>query len=96
MQSIRKISLLCVADTLRRSGAGLWRCQPGLLLALAIAPAKDHFSQWHSYQQHYLSLIHDRGDAVEPASSFPAWHSSDLAAGSGRRGPLHDLPPGIE
>ena len=35
-----------------------------LLLALAIAPAKDHFSQWHSYQRHYLALIHDRGDAV--------------------------------
>jgi mono/diheme cytochrome c family protein len=35
-----------------------------LLLALAIAPAKDHFAQWHSYQRHYLALIHDRGDAV--------------------------------
>ena len=34
-----------------------------LLLALAIAPAKEHFSQWHSYQRHYLALIHDRGDA---------------------------------
>jgi cytochrome c1 len=35
-----------------------------LLLTLAIAPAKDHFSQWHSYQRKYLSLIRDRGDAV--------------------------------
>jgi mono/diheme cytochrome c family protein len=35
-----------------------------LLLVLAIAPAKEHFSQWHSYQRHYLSLIHDRGDAI--------------------------------
>lgn len=35
-----------------------------LLLALAIAPAKEHFSQWHSYQRHYLGLIHDRGDAI--------------------------------
>jgi uncharacterized membrane protein len=25
-----------------------------LLLALAIAPAKEHFSQWHSYQRQYL------------------------------------------
>ena len=25
-----------------------------LLLTLAIAPAKDHFSQWHSYQRKYL------------------------------------------
>jgi mono/diheme cytochrome c family protein len=35
-----------------------------LLLALAVAPAKDHFSEWHSYQKQYLRLIHDRGDAV--------------------------------
>jgi len=35
-----------------------------LLLTLAIAPAKDHFSQWHSYQRKYLALIRDRGDAV--------------------------------
>ena len=41
-----------------------------LLLALAIAPAKDHFAQWHSYQRHYLSLIHDRGDAVSLRRRF--------------------------
>ena len=35
-----------------------------LLLALAIAPAKDHFSEWRHYQQQYLRLIRDRGDAV--------------------------------
>jgi len=35
-----------------------------LLVALAIAPAKDHFSEWRHYQQQYLRLIHDRGDAV--------------------------------
>jgi mono/diheme cytochrome c family protein len=35
-----------------------------LLLALAVAPAKDHFSEWHSYQKQYLRLILDRGDAV--------------------------------
>jgi mono/diheme cytochrome c family protein len=35
-----------------------------LLMTLAIAPAKDHFSQWHSYQRKYLALIRDRGDAV--------------------------------
>jgi mono/diheme cytochrome c family protein len=35
-----------------------------LLLALAIAPAKNEFAQWHQYQRRYLSLIHDRGDAV--------------------------------
>jgi len=35
-----------------------------LLLVLAIAPAKDFFSQWRSYQSQYLRLIRDRGDAV--------------------------------
>ncbi len=33
-------------------------------MALAVAPAKDHFSEWHSYQKQYLRLIHDRGDAI--------------------------------
>jgi mono/diheme cytochrome c family protein len=42
----------------------------GLLLALAIAPAKEHFSQWHSYQRHYLSLIRDRGDAISLRRRF--------------------------
>jgi cytochrome c1 len=35
-----------------------------LLLALAIAPAKNHFAQWHSYQRKYLALTRDRGDAL--------------------------------
>ena len=35
-----------------------------LLLVLAIAPAKDFFSQWRTYQNRYLRLIRDRGDAV--------------------------------
>ena len=41
-----------------------------LLLALAIAPAKEHFSQWHGYQRHYLALIHDRGDAISLRRRF--------------------------
>ena len=41
-----------------------------LLLALAIAPAKEHFSQWHSYQRNYLALIRDRGDAVSLRRRF--------------------------
>ena len=41
-----------------------------LLLALAIAPAKEHFSQWHSYQRQYLALIHDRGDAISLRRRF--------------------------
>jgi mono/diheme cytochrome c family protein len=34
-----------------------------LVLVLAIAPAKNHFSQWRHYQKGYLALIHARGDA---------------------------------
>ena len=35
-----------------------------LLISLAIAPAKNHFSEWRHYQKQYLSLIRGRGDAV--------------------------------
>ncbi len=41
-----------------------------LLLALAVTPTKEHFSQWHSYQRKYLSLIRDRGDAVSMRRRF--------------------------
>jgi mono/diheme cytochrome c family protein len=41
-----------------------------LLLALAVAPAKEHFSQWHGYQRRYVSLIRDRGDAVSLRRRF--------------------------
>jgi cytochrome c1 len=41
-----------------------------LLIALAIAPAKDHFSEWRGYQRGYLSLIRDRGDAVSLRRRF--------------------------
>jgi cytochrome c1 len=35
-----------------------------LLISLAIAPAKNHFSEWRHYQKQYLALIRTRGDAV--------------------------------
>jgi mono/diheme cytochrome c family protein len=35
-----------------------------LLISLAIAPAKNYFSEWRHYQNQYLSLIRGRGDAV--------------------------------
>jgi mono/diheme cytochrome c family protein len=35
-----------------------------LLISLAIAPAKNHFSEWRHYQKQYLALIQSRGDAV--------------------------------
>ena len=34
------------------------------LLLLAIAPAKNHFSEWRHYQKRYLHLIRGRADAV--------------------------------
>jgi len=54
VQSIRKILSSAwqalFGDPVRAFGV----VSLGLLLALAIAPAKEHFSQWHSYQRHYL------------------------------------------
>jgi cytochrome c1 len=41
-----------------------------LLITLGIAPAKDHFSQWRSYQNGYLAMIHDRGDAISLRRRF--------------------------
>ena len=35
-----------------------------LLISLAIAPAKNHFSEWRHYQKKYLALIQNRGDAL--------------------------------
>jgi mono/diheme cytochrome c family protein len=35
-----------------------------LLISLAIAPAKNYFSEWRHYQSQYLSMIQGRGDAV--------------------------------
>ena len=35
-----------------------------LLISLAIAPAKNYFSEWRHYQKQYLALIRSRGEAV--------------------------------
>jgi mono/diheme cytochrome c family protein len=35
-----------------------------LLISMAIAPAKNYFSEWRHYQNRYLALIRSRGDAV--------------------------------
>lgn len=34
------------------------------LISLAIAPAKNHFSEWRHYQNQYLKMIRTRGEAV--------------------------------
>src|SRR5512135_1881630 len=35
-----------------------------LLVSLAIAPAKDYFSEWRHYQNQYRKLVQGRADAV--------------------------------
>jgi mono/diheme cytochrome c family protein len=50
-----------------------------LLALLAIAPAKNYFSEWRHYQHGYLRLIRTRGDAVTLQRHFQpgiqqVWH----------------------
>ncbi|MBV8050931.1 MAG: c-type cytochrome, partial [Acidobacteriaceae bacterium] len=50
-----------------------------LLILLAIAPAKNHFSEWRHYQNSYLAMIRGRGDAVTLQRHFQSgiqqiWH----------------------
>ena len=50
-----------------------------LLLLLAIAPAKNHFSEWRHYQHGYLRMIRTRGEAVTLQRHFEGgiqqiWH----------------------
>ncbi len=40
------------------------------LVSLAIAPAKNHFSEWRHYQNGYLKLIRGRADAVSLQRRF--------------------------
>ncbi len=66
----------------RKSKSSLWHALFGdpvrafgvvsvvLLLALAVAPTKEHFSQWHRYQRQYLTEIHDRGDSISLRRRF--------------------------
>jgi len=50
-----------------------------LLLLLAIAPAKNHFSEWRHYQNSYLTMIRGRGEAITLQRHFQSgiqqiWH----------------------
>jgi len=50
-----------------------------ILVSLAIAPAKNHFSEWRHYQNAYLSMIRGRGEAVTLQRHFQGgiqqiWH----------------------
>jgi mono/diheme cytochrome c family protein len=49
------------------------------LISLAIAPAKNHFSEWRHYQKTYLNMIRGRGEAVTLRRHFQGgiqqiWH----------------------
>jgi len=49
------------------------------LISLAIAPAKNHFSEWRHYQSSYLSMVGGRGEAVTLRRHFQGgiqqiWH----------------------
>ena len=62
------------------------------LASMAIAPAKNFFSEWRHYQHGYLR--HDsqpqRGEYA--AAAFPGGHSADLASRTRGNRPLHQLP----
>ena len=55
-------------DTLRAFGV----VSVLFLISLAIAPAKNHFSEWRHYQKQYLRLIRGRGDAITLQRHFQA------------------------
>ena len=62
-----------------------------LLALLAIAPAKNYFSEWRHYQKGYLRLIRVAGRRDHAAAPLSARNSADLASGTGRRRSLHLL-----
>jgi mono/diheme cytochrome c family protein len=64
-----------IGDPLRAFGA----VSALLLVLLAIAPAKNHFSEWRHYQKGYLRLIRSRADALTLQRHFQPgiqqiWH----------------------
>lgn len=60
MQTLKSIWRLFFGDSARAFGS----VSIILLVLLAVAPAKDYFSQWRHYQNQYLHLIRGRADAV--------------------------------
>ena len=45
------------------------------LLSIAIAPAKNFFSEWRHYQRGYLKTIRNRSDATRCSGILPAGFS---------------------
>ena len=60
MQTLKSIGRLFFGDSARAFGS----TSIILLVLLAVAPAKDFFSQWRHYQNQYLHMIRGRADAV--------------------------------
>lgn len=60
MQTLKSIGRFFFGDSARAFGTS----SIILLALLAVAPAKDFFSQWRHYQNQYLHLIRGRADAV--------------------------------
>ncbi|HLI63900.1 MAG TPA: c-type cytochrome [Terriglobales bacterium] len=60
MQTLKSIGRFFFGDSARAFGSA----SIILLVLLAVAPAKDYFSQWRYYQKQYLHLIRGRADAV--------------------------------
>jgi mono/diheme cytochrome c family protein len=60
MQKLKSIGRFFFGDNARAFGS----CSIILLVLLAVAPAKDFFSQWRHYQKRYLHVIRGRADAV--------------------------------
>lgn len=75
----------------KRASSGLWQGLFGdptrafgvvsavLLVLLAIAPAKNYFSEWRHYQKGYLRLVRTRGEAITLQRHFQPgiqqiWH----------------------
>jgi cytochrome c1 len=59
-ETLRRLGRLFFGDSVRAFGT----VSLLFLLSLAIAPAKDQFSEWRHFQRDYLRLIRGRADAV--------------------------------
>ena len=67
---------LAVADIVRPSRARFGTVSLLLLISLAIAPAKNHFSEWRHYQKQYLALVAEPRRSGNPAAPLPRTEAS--------------------
>ena len=62
------------------------------LVSIAIAPAKNFFSEWRHYQHGYLATDSQSQRCEYSATPFPRRHSANLATRPRSRRSLHELP----